>query len=107
MHSIETPHFLIENGRPRPRVPTQISNELADHIAAELAPLGLAPDASAFEQIFTETALATDPDPMRARRRYYGNTLRRLRRPARVRPDCAAPCARIDAHPLSLLRGRT
>jgi len=91
----------------RPRVPVGISNELADHIAAELAPLGLVPDASAFEQIFTETVLATDPDPMRAWRSYYGNTLRRLRRPDRGRTDCVATFARIYAHALSLIRGVT
>jgi SAM-dependent methyltransferase len=107
MHSIETPHFLIENGRARPRVPTQVSNELADHIAAELAPLGLVPDASAFEQIFTETVLAADPDPMRAWTSYYGNTLRRLRRPDRGATDCVATFARIYAHALSLIRGVT
>ena len=107
MHSIETPHFLIENGRPRPRVPTQISNELTDHIAAELAPLGLVPDASAFEQIFTQTVLAADPDPVRAWRSYYGNTLQRLRRRDRGGTDCVATFARIYAHALSLIRGVT
>lgn len=107
MHSIETPHFLIENGRPRPRVPTQISNELTDHIAAELAPLGLVPDASAFEQIFTQTVLAADPDPVRAWMSYYRNTLRRLRRRDRGGSDCVATFARIYAHALSLIRGVT
>ena len=36
MHFIQTPHFLVANGRVRPRVSRGISNELADHIAAEL-----------------------------------------------------------------------
>ncbi|HEV2252170.1 MAG TPA: mycofactocin oligosaccharide methyltransferase MftM [Streptosporangiaceae bacterium] len=107
MHSIETPHFHIENGRPRPRVPRQISNELTDHIAAELVPLGLVPDASAFEQIFTQTVLAADPDPVRAWASYYGNTLRRLRRGDRGGTDCVATFARIYAHALSLIRGVT
>jgi hypothetical protein len=40
MLSTETPHFLIQDGRVRPRFPRAgISNELADHIAAELVPL--------------------------------------------------------------------
>jgi SAM-dependent methyltransferase len=107
MHSIETPHFLIENGRARPRFPAGISNELADHIAVELVPLGLVPDAAAFEQIFTETVLAADPDPMRAWTSYYGNTLRRLRRGDRGGTDCVATFARIYAHALSLIRGVT
>jgi SAM-dependent methyltransferase len=107
MRSIETPHFLIENGRPRPRVPVRVSNELTDHIAAELAPLGLVPDAPAFEQIFTETVLAADPDPMRAWTSYYRNTLRRLRRPGRGGTDCMATFARIYAHARSLVRGAT
>ena len=62
MRSIETSHFLIQDGRFRPRFPDGISNELADHIAAELVPLGLVPDGPAFEQIFVETVLATQPE---------------------------------------------
>ena len=72
MCSIETPHFVIQNGRVQPRFPGGISNELADHIAAELAPLGLVPDGSAFERIFVETVLATDPDPVGAWAAFYG-----------------------------------
>jgi len=80
MRSVQTPHFLIVDGRVRPRVPRGISNELADHIAGEMVPLGLVPDGPAFERIFVETVLATDPDPVRAWVAFYGNTLRRLRR---------------------------
>jgi SAM-dependent methyltransferase len=106
MHSIETPHFLIQDGHIQPRFPGSISNELADHIAAELAPLGLVPDSSAFEQIFVAAVLATDPDPMRAWAAFYGNTIRRLRRPA-PGTDSLATFARIYARVLSLVRGAT
>ena len=105
--SIETPHFVIQNGRVQPRVGRGISNELADHIAAELGPLGLVPDRSAFEQIFVETVLAGHPDPMRAWASFYRNTLRRLRRPDRGATDGVATFARIYAHALSLIRGTT
>jgi len=102
---IQTPHFLVADGRVRPRVPRGISNELADHIAAELAPLGLVPDGSAFERIFVETVLATDPDPVGAWAAFYGNTMRRLRRPDRGGTGGVATFARIYAHVLSLIRG--
>jgi len=80
MHSKQTPHFLITNGRARPWVPGEISNELADHIAAELVPLGLVPDGSAFERVFVEAVLSAQPDPERAWAAFYANTMRRLRR---------------------------
>jgi len=105
MLSIQTPHFLIANGRVRPRFSQEISNELADHIAAELAPLGLVPDGPAFERIFTETVLAARPDPVRAWMAFYGNTMRRLRRPDRGGTGCVDTFARIYAHVLSLIRG--
>ena len=84
MHSIQTPHFLIARGRVRPRIPQAISNELADHIAAELVPLGLVPDGSAFERVFVDAVLSTQPDPERAWAAFYANTMGRLRisRPA-------------------------
>jgi len=113
MHSIETPHFLIQDGRFLPRFPDGISNELADHIAAELVPLGLVPDGSAFEQIFVETVLATQPngshgsDPMQAWAVFYRNTLRRLRRREHGGTGCVATFARIYAHALSLIQGPT
>jgi SAM-dependent methyltransferase len=110
MRSIETSHFLIQDGRFRPRFPDGISNELADHIAAELVPLGLVPDGPAFEQIFVETILATQPDgadPMQAWTVFYRNTLRRLRRGERDATGCVATFARIYAHALSLIRGTT
>src|SRR6516162_9403390 len=113
MASIETPHFLIQDGRFQPRFPGGISNELADHIAAELAPLGLVPDVSAFEQIFVETVLATQPnggdgsDPMQAWAVFYRNTMRRLRRGERSGTGCVATFARIYARALSLIRGVT
>jgi SAM-dependent methyltransferase len=84
-----------------------ISNELADHIAAELGPLGLVPDGSAFEQVFTETVLASQPDPTRAWASFYRNTLRRLRCPDRGGTDSVATFARIYARALSLIRGAT
>lgn len=108
MHSIETPHFLIRNGRVRPRFPGgRVSNELADHIAAELGPLGLVPDGPAFERLFVDTVLAADPDPVRAWAAFYGNTMRRLRGPDRGGADGVATFARIYRHALSLIRGTT
>jgi len=110
MRSIQTPHFLIQDGHIEPRFPDGISNELADHIAAELAPLGLVPDSSAFEQIFVDTVVATRPDgadPMQAWAVFYRNTMRRLRRGERGATGCVATFARIYAHALSLIRGTT
>ncbi|MBV9094202.1 MAG: methyltransferase domain-containing protein [Streptosporangiaceae bacterium] len=106
MRSIRTTHFLIADGRVRPRFPRgRISNELADHIAAELAPLGLVPDGRAFEQIFVDAVLAADPDPVRAWGAFYANTLPRLRRPDRGGTGSIATFARIYAHARSLIRG--
>jgi len=108
MQTIETPHFLIRNGRVRPRFGGgRISNELADHIAAELGPLGLVPDAAAFERLFVEVVLAAHPDPLQAWTAFYGNTLRRLRRADGAGTDSVATFARIYRHVLSLIRGRT
>ena len=107
MCSIETPHFVIQNGRVQPRFPGEISNELTDHIAAELVPLGLVSEISAFEQIFIDTVLAARPDPMQAWTAFYGNTMRRLRRPERDGTGSVATFARIYAHALSLIRGVT
>jgi SAM-dependent methyltransferase len=106
MRSIETPHFLIRNGRVRPRFSGGlVSNELADHIAAELGPLGLVPDATAFERLFVEAVLAAHPDPAQAWTAFYGNTMRRLRRPDLGGTDSVATFARIYQHVLSLIQG--
>jgi len=108
MRSIQTPHFLIQDGRLQPRFPGGISNELADHIAAELVPLGLVPDGSAFEQVFVDAVLATQPngaDPMQAWAVFYRNTMRRLRCGERGGTGCVATFARIYARALSLLCG--
>jgi SAM-dependent methyltransferase len=107
MRSIETPHFLVANGHIQPRFPGGVSNELTDHIVAELVPLGLVPDNSAFEQIFVDSVLAGQPDPMRAWAVFYANTMRRLRRPEAADSDSVATFARIYAHALSLVRGAT
>jgi SAM-dependent methyltransferase len=107
MPSIKTPHFLIQDGQVKPRFPSRISNELAGHIAAELAPLGLVPDGPAFEQIFVDAVLAAHPDPMRAWTAFYGNTIRRLRHPDPDGTGSVASFARIYAHVLSLIRGTT
>jgi SAM-dependent methyltransferase len=108
MRSIETPHFLIQDERVRSRFGGgEISNELADHIAAELAPLGLVPDGPAFQRIFVETVLATHPDPMQAWTAFYDNTMRRLRRAEPGGAGCVATFARIYDHVLSLVRGTT
>lgn len=105
MRSVETPHFLIADGRIQPRFPGEISNELTDHIVAELVPLGLVPDNPAFEQIFVDSVLAGQPDAMRAWEVFYGNTMRRLRRPEPAGTGTVATFARIYAHALSLVRG--
>jgi SAM-dependent methyltransferase len=106
MPSITTPHFLIHDGHIRPRLGSDgISNELAGHIAAELAPLGLVPDGPAFERVFVDTVQATHPDPMQAWNLFYGNTLRGLRRPDRRGTSSVATFARIYEHVISLIRG--
>ena len=107
MRSIETPHFLIQDGHVQARFPSVISNELADHIAAELTPLGLVPDGPAFERIFVDAVLATHPDPMQAWTAFYVNTIRRLRRPDRDGTGSLATFARIYEHALALTRGGT
>ena len=107
MLSIETPHFLIQDGHVRPRFRGGISNELADHISAELVPLGLVPDGPAFEQIFVDAVLATHPDPVQAWTAFYGNTMRRLRGPDPGGVGSVATFARIYAHAQSLIRGTT
>ena len=109
MPSIITPHFLIHEGRIRPRFSGSdgISNELAGHIAAELAPLGLVPDGPAFERVFVDTVQATHPDPMQAWNLFYGNTMRRLRRPDPGGTGSVATFARIYEHVMSLIRGTT
>ena len=108
MPSITTPHFLIHDGRVRPRSGSGgISNELTDHIAAELAPLGLVPDGPAFERVFVDTVLASHPDPVQAWNLFYGNTMRRLRRCDPSGTGSLATFARIYAHVMSLIRGTT
>jgi len=107
MPSVQTPHFLIRDGRVTPRYPEAVSNELADHIAAELGPLGLVPDGPAFERVFVDAVLASDPDPVRAWTAFYGNTIRELRRPDPGGTGSLATFGRIYAHVLSLIRGVT
>ena len=108
MPSIKTPHFVIHDGRVRPRPGgAGVSNDLTDHIAAELAPLGLVPDGPAFERVFVDTVLAAHPDPARAWNLFYGNTMRRLRRPDPGGAGSAATFGRIYAHVMSLIRGAT
>ncbi len=108
MPSIITPHFLIHEGRIRPRLGSdEISNELAGHIAAELGPLGLVPDGPAFERVFVDTVQAAHPDPTQAWNLFYGNTMRRLRRPDHGGTGSVATFARIYDHVLSLIRGTT
>jgi SAM-dependent methyltransferase len=108
MPSITTPHFLIQGGRIRLRPRTGgISNELAGHIAAELGPLGLVPDGPAFERVFVDTVQATHPDPTQAWNLFYGNTMRRLRRPDPGGTGSVATFARIYDHVMALIRGTT
>ena len=105
MHSIQTPHFLIADDRVRPRAGDGISNELADHIAAELAPLGLVPDGPAFERVFVDAVLSSQPDPDRAWAAFYANTMRCLRHGDRAGTGSVATFARIYERALSLVRG--
>jgi SAM-dependent methyltransferase len=108
MRSVETPHFFIQDGNVQPRFPGGISNDLADHITAELVPLGLVPDGSAFEQIFVDVVLGAEPkgsDPMRAWAVFHHNTMRRLRRAERDGTGCVATFARIYEQALSLIQG--
>ena len=108
MQTIETPHFLIRNGRVQSRLPGgRISNELADHIAAELVPLGLVPDGAAFERVFVDAVLSSQPDPERAWAAFYANTLRRLRRADGAGTGSVATFARIYQRAMSLIRGTT
>ena len=108
MPTIETPHFLITDGNVRPRFDhAGLSNELADHIAAELGPLGLVPDGSAFERLFVDTVLAADRDPMQAWAVFYRNTMRGLRRPDPGGTGSVAAFGRIYSHVLTLIRGTT
>jgi len=105
MHPIQTPHFLIAGGRVRPRAPAGVSNELADHIAAELVPLGLVPDGAAFERVFVAAVLSSQPDPDQAWAAFYANTLGRLRRADTAGTGSVATFARIYARALALIRG--
>lgn len=105
MNSIRTPHFLIADGRVRPRASRGISNELADHIAAELVPLGLVPDGAAFERVFVDAVLSSQPDPDQAWAAFYANTLGQLRRADGAGTGSVATFARIYARALALIRG--
>jgi SAM-dependent methyltransferase len=108
MPVIETPHFLVSGGHIRPRFPGKaVNNELTDHIAAELGPLGLVPDAAAFERIFVATVLAGHPDPRQAWAAFYAGTLRPLRRPDAAGTGSVTAFARIYSHAQALIRGRT
>jgi SAM-dependent methyltransferase len=103
---VETPHFRVTAGVAQYRFPGKpVDNELGDHIVAELRPLGLVPDAGAFERIFVETVLATAPAPMVAWSAFYDNTLRRLRGPKRGAVDAVSTFGRIYARAASLLKG--
>lgn len=103
---VETPHFRVTAGVVRPRCPTAcVDNSLGDHIAAELAPLGLVPDGTAFERIFVSTVLASAATPMAAWAAFYRNTLRRLRRAEPRGTDSVCTFARIYARVMSLIRG--
>jgi len=103
---VETPHFRVLGSAVELRFPAaRVDNELADHIAAELVPLGLVPDGAAFERVFVDTVLATAPTPVMAWSAFYRNTLARLRRPAPGGEDSVSTFARIYAHVPALVRG--
>jgi SAM-dependent methyltransferase len=105
---VDTPHFRVRGGVVTPRLPDMpVDNELADHIAAELVPLGVVPDATAFERVFVETVLAAAVSPERAWARFYRNTLRRLRRPGPDGCDSVSTFGRIYARVSALIRGTT
>lgn len=108
MQDVETAHFRVAAGMIRPRGP--VDNTLADHIAAELVPLGLVPDSAAFERLFVEAVLATAVTPQAAWAGFYRRTLRRLRRlrrPDQGGADSVSTFARIYARVGTLIRGRS
>ncbi len=103
---VVTPHFRVRGRDVEPRLPgSRVDNELADHIAAELVPAGLVPDAAAFERIFVRIVLASAPTPAMAWAAFYRHNLRRLRRPRPDGDDSVSTFARIYAHAGSVIRG--
>jgi SAM-dependent methyltransferase len=113
---VETAHFRVVGRTVEPRFPDAcLDNQLADHIAEELVPLGLVPDAAAFEQIFVDTVVASAPSPVLAWSAFYRNTLNRLRGAARSGPvtsgaspargDSVLTFARIYSHVPQLIKG--
>lgn len=79
MTTATTPRLSIgPDGRLRHRIGLgEISNDLADWIAADLLEPGLL-DHSAFERTFVSVVLSTDPDPATAWTAFYRNTLAEL-----------------------------
>jgi SAM-dependent methyltransferase len=79
MTTATTPRLSIgPDSRLRHRIGLgEISNDLADWIAADLLAPGLL-DPSAFERTFVSVVLSTDPDPATAWTAFYRNTLAEL-----------------------------
>jgi SAM-dependent methyltransferase len=90
---VETPHFRVLGACVEPRAWPDVDNDLADVIVAELAPLGLIPDAEAFERLFTSIVEGSAPTPGLAWNSFYRNTLARLRRPADAQPPASGSVA--------------
>lgn len=108
MQDVETAHFRVTAGAVQLREPHRpLDNTLADHIAAELVPLGVVPDTVAFERVFVATVLATAATPAAAWAGFYRRTLGRLRRPGPAGTDSISTFARIYARVATLIRGRS
>ena len=72
-----TQSFRVSHGRVRSRLST-VDNDLGDLIVAELGPLGLVPDAAAFEAAFVSAVLSTHDSPEQAWLGFYRRSLARL-----------------------------
>lgn len=106
---IQTAHFRVTGSHVTPRLGRlRLDNDLTDLIVAELGPLGLVPDAAAFERLFVATVEAVPPAPALAWEAFYRNTLLRLTSDDSG-PDTGTVAAfrRIYAQALALVTGDT
>ncbi len=87
-----TQSFRVSHGRVRSRLST-VDNDLGDLIVAELGPLGLVPDAAAFEAAFVSAVLSTHDSPEQAWLGFYRRSL--------VRLDAGPDDAATGPHPVA------
>lgn len=89
--------------------PAEVDNDLAELVAGELVRPGRVTVPGAFERCFAGVVLSSAPDPRRAWRAFYANTLSRLRRVAPGSfPEDFGPVAvfgRIYGHARGLVAG--